>query len=204
MILRFAYVAVLFVMLSSCGDNVSAFANVARDLLAENEKDPLYGKRLAGINPETLENLGFSVIYADLPSIQKASFMRPMERNANVETWVSTQGTSLSMADGIIVATRGYGYDLASSKRPTLSELQQNAKTKESYESAYRHWDLEGNLRTRVGLCKAARIANQIQEQCSINGLKVTNSYELGPQGITTSLQWISPERGYLKTIRLK
>lgn len=204
MSLRFACGMVLVLTLSNCGDNVSPFVNVARSLIEENEGDPLYGKRLAGATPEILDKFGFSVLFADLAATKTSSFMRPMERNGNVETWIGTDGNSLSMTDGIIVATRGYGYDLASSKRPALSELRHYAKTGEVYEITYRHWDLEGNLQTRVGTCEASGGNEEVDEVCKIGVIEFTNSYALDLSGITSSRQWISPERGYLRTIRLK
>jgi len=204
MILRFAYGFALVLMLSNCGDNVSPFVNVARSLLAENESDPMYGKRLAGVTPELLESFRFSLIFAELDRTKTSSFMRPMERNGNVETWIGTHGNSLSMTDGIIVATRGYGYDLASSKRPSLGALRRYAKTGEVYEITYRHWDSEGNLQTRVGTCKASGWGDEVEEACKMDLIEFTNSYKLDPNGITSSLQWISPERGNLRTVRLK
>lgn len=204
MIVRFAVGLALALMLSNCGDNVSPFVNVARGFLAENERDPMYGKRLAAVNPELLEKFGFSVLFAELAATKTSSFMRPMERNGNVETWIGTHGNSLSIIDGIIVATRGYGHDLASSKRPSLDALTGYAKTGEVYEIIYRHWDAEGNLQTREGTCKASGGDEEVEEACTMDLIEFTNSYTFDQNGITSSLQWISPERGYLRTVQLK
>ena len=204
MILRVACAALLVFSVAGCGDNVSPLVNVGRSLAAGTENDPMYGKRLAAAKPEVLEKFNFSMLYVDLPSIRSDTFMRPMETNGNVATWVGTNGASLSIVDGIVIATRGYGHDLASSRRPTLDELREYAATGALYEVVYRHWDFEENLRTRTGFCEASETQDGIEELCTLGTIQFANTYETTPHGVKSSRQWVSPERGYLRTIRLK
>ena len=195
---------VLIAFLTGCGQNVPPLVQVGRKIAADAQKEDTYGQQLASVTPEVLEQFDFPILYADMASIRDETFMRAMESNGGVETWIGASGASLSVRDGIVLATRGYGHDLASSRRPTLDELLGYAGSGTLYEVVYRHWDFEENLRTRTGFCEASETTDGIEELCTLGAIQFTNTYELEDGDIKSSRQWISPERGYLRTIRLK
>jgi hypothetical protein len=191
-------------VLAGCGQNVPPLVQVGRKIAANAQQEDTYGQQLETVTPEVLKQIDYPLLYVEMASTRDETFMRAMESNGGVETWLGASGTSLSVADSIVVATRGYGHDLASSRRPTLGELREYASTGTLYEVVYRHWDFEENLRTRTGFCEASETQDGIEELCSLGTIQFTNTYEIAPQGIKSSRQWVSPERGNLRTIRLK
>lgn len=56
----------------------------------------------------------------------------------------------------------------------------------------------------RTGFCEASEMQDGIEELCTLVTIQFTNTYEITPQGVKSSRQWVSPERGYLRIIRLK
>lgn len=191
-------------LLLGCGQNVSPLVKVARKTVEGIQHQDTYGQKLGSLSPIALEKFNFPVMYVGMTAARHETVMRAMESNQGIETWVGESGTSLSIADGIVLSTRGYGHDLASSRRPTLGELKHYATTSERYKVLYRHWDFEGNLLTRVAHCEASETTAGVEERCSLHSIQFTNTYELNPVEVKSSRQWISPQLGYLHTIRLK
>ena len=190
--------------LGGCGDNVPPLVEATREVFANAGVPDTYGSLLPDTTDELLAQFDFQILYVDVPSVRDETFMRPFEKNGGVETWMGPQGRMLSIVDGVVRGTRGYGYDLAAAQRPDLLTLSSAARRKERYSIIYRHWNDEEELITRTGYCNPREIPDGIEEICFLGDLEFTNSYELDRHGIKSSRQWISPERGYLRTIRLK
>lgn len=204
MITKLVPFTVCFGILSSCGQHVPPLVAVMRDLTTEAQKEDTYGQLLASVSASDLAQVDFPVLYVDMESIRDETFMRPHEVNGRVETWIGTQGSSLAMVDGIIISTRGYGHDLAVSSRPDLKALLKHSETGQSYATSYRYWDYEERLVTKNGNCSAERREQTILERCLVEGVEFQNHYDLRDGTIQASRQWVSAERGYVSTKRLK
>lgn len=204
MIAKLGTFTVCFGILSSCGQHVPPLVAVIRELTNEAQKADTYGQLLSSVSESDLAQVDFPVLYVDMESIRDETVMRPHEVNGRVETWIGTQGASLAMVDGIIISTRGYGHDLAVSKRPDLKALMEHSQTGQSYATSYRYWDYEERLVTKNGNCSAERREETILERCLVGGVEFQNQYDLRDGAIQASRQWVSAERGYVSTQRLK
>lgn len=192
------------IALGGCGNNVPPLLEVTREMLSDAEAPDTYGALLPEINDKLLAQFDFQILYVDVPSLRDETLMRPFEKNGEVETWMGPQGRMLSIVDGVVHATRGYGHDLAASQRPNLPDILSYARRDKRYGIIYRHWNDEEELTTRNGYCDPRETPAGVEEHCFLGELQFTNRYELGSDGIKVSQQWVSPERGYLRTIRLK
>ena len=187
-----------------CGSSVPPLLEATREIVSDAGALDTYGSLLPETNDELLAQFDFPILYVDVPSLRDETFMRPFEKNGAVETWMGPRGKTLSIVDGVVRATRGYGHDLAASERPKLPAILSAARSEKRYSIIYRHWDDEEELITRNGYCDPRETPAGFEEHCSLGELQFTNSYELGSNGIRVSQQWISPKRGYLRTTRIK
>jgi len=176
----------------------------------------------ASLDRATLEAQGQPVLYATLPALGTAARMRPSGRNGDVVTWRTPDRVSVSLASGVLVATRGLGYDLMSAEttraRAALSEAAAGAPPSGAgYPRIYGYLDGEHRPQFRSFFCRvsgrdrdvieilgARRAVVRITETCSDPDLDFTNIYWRGPDGLTwKSRQWVGPDLGYLHTERL-
>ena len=132
--------------------------------------------------------------------------------NADVETWVATDDITLSFRDGVLVASRGLGFDLMGADATgTLTALEGGGD--EIYRRQMRY--LTGDNRSaflNAGCSMrdagpeqiGGRMLRRFEEQCEARTNRFTNLFWRGPDGtILRSRQWVSPEIGFVTTARL-
>ncbi|OYW57692.1 MAG: hypothetical protein B7Z10_06240 [Rhodobacterales bacterium 32-66-7] len=56
-------------------------------------------------------------------------FLTLSDTKGSVQTWTTTDGTTFSLRDGVLIQTRGLGPDLLSADAPTVAQLLQNGAT---------------------------------------------------------------------------
>lgn len=190
----------LLLLLTGCGNSVSPLVTSLRDQVTSIGETDTYGQLLPSATAAVLEQFDFSVMYVDVPVLREETFMRPVETNASVETWIGAQGAALYLSDGIVRATRGYGFDLAASERPTLQVLLKNAGSEASYESIYRHWGPDEQLVTTRATCTAHATPNSIAETCIIGTMNFVNAFTLKDNSVVASTQWVGEGLGYIMT----
>lgn len=132
-----------------------------------------------------------------------------IETNGGVATWSSVDDITISLRNGVIVATRGFGADLMSAAVPNITR---NSAGGSPYSRI--HVLLNGEdqpVRTafsctlqNAGLkaVEVVQISYQVThlvESCGANGVTFQNDYWFsGDQNLRKSRQWISPDVGYL------
>ena len=127
--------------------------------------------------------------------------MRELERDGNVITYVSEDGSQVSLRDGILISTRGIGVDLMSSAQPSLAELARGAAHKRT------DFYLDGTdtMRRRDFDCtvaagdggKGPAGTRHIRQTCSSEDGFIVNDYWLRGGQIAQSRQWVSASAGY-------
>lgn len=70
-----------------------------------------------------LEKLGAPVLYVTIAARGFETLLTPSDVKGNVVTWATSDGTTISLRDGIVIQTRGLGPDLMSAQVPTVSQL---------------------------------------------------------------------------------
>lgn len=131
--------------------------------------------------------------------------------NGDVVTWSTAEGITVSLRNGLLVATRGLGGDLLDADvSPLATALRKGGGT---YARTYRHLDGENQVIALKVECALTRESSQTievvekryatvfyTEVCESGGEQATNQYwvERGSGAIRQSRQWISPAVGML------
>jgi len=94
------------------------------------------GPDLAQLDPAAAQALRARLEAAGQPSLlvanpgqRFAEVMTPYGRNGGVETWTSANRTTISLRNGLLVASRGFGPDLMSSSVPDIAKVSSGAGT---------------------------------------------------------------------------
>lgn len=133
--------------------------------------------------------------------------MKRVGRNGSTESWMAQDRNGLTLDRGILVATRGLGFDLmGSDATPVLAALQSGATEVYSRKMRYMTGD-NRSVWINAGCSITARTSDTLQgvkytrfeENCRTNRERYTNLYWLDGQGrIRVSRQWISPQVGQM------
>lgn len=78
-----------------------------------------------------LEKDGQPIILASNGTLRYGTLLAPFGGNNGVKTWSSTSYQTISLRDGMMVATRGFGPDLMSSVMPTTAKVSTGQGTTE-------------------------------------------------------------------------
>ncbi|MCB5410727.1 YjbF family lipoprotein [Pseudogemmobacter faecipullorum] len=152
--------------------------------------------------PELQVSAGEQLMVVVVPGGGQALLKR-VARNGTVETWMSQDRYTLSLDRGVVVASRGFTFDMmGADAEETLAALA--APQSDPYSRRLRY--LNGNeqsiwIRTE---CEVSRVSDQrgphLQESCRGFTETYQNLFWLDKAGkIFASKQWISPEIGYLE-----
>jgi hypothetical protein len=190
----------MLLLIAGCGNAVSPLVTSLRDQVRSIGDEDTYGQLLPDTTPDVLAQFDFSVLYVEVPVLRDETYMRPIETNTGVETWIGAQGAALYLSEGIVRATRGYGFDLAASERPDLLALRKNAALGTTYGSIYRHWGADEQLTTRRATCTARATSDGIEETCLIGKTRFTNAFAIKDNSVIASTQWVGEGLGYVKT----
>jgi hypothetical protein len=159
------------------------------------------------------------LLLARLLEAGTAARMRPSGRNGDVVTWLSPDNISISLAGGVLVATRGLGADLMSAEvGETRRMLAGHEMRAGGYPRLHARLDGEHRMQFSSYLCHEAgrrpetitlgdetRQTIRVTERCTAPDIAFDNSYWLGPDGLMwKSRQWVGAEIGHLQTERLR
>lgn len=156
------------------------------------------------------------LLLAEIPALNAAATMVPLGSRDGVVTWRTADDVALSFRDGIVIASRGLGFDLISADvAGTLAALDGGRQS--GYSRLLTLLDGEGQTLFRAFLCEmgppraetigivgASFATIRRDETCHSTGLTVENSYWRDADGtMRRARQWLSPGAGLLTTERL-
>lgn len=152
-----------------------------------------------------------ALILAEMPSRDLSATLALTGARTGVDTWRTGQNQTLSLNDGVLIATRGLGHDLMSADvAGTLAALAGGPQS--GYPRLLSYLDGEGQTVFRAMLCEMRPAvadpvvsfgltfpATRRDETCATTGQTVTNRYWIGTDGaMRRSEQWIGPDLGTL------
>ncbi len=155
-------------------------------------------------------------IYVAIPAGKKDAILGVAGRNGAVTTYATADGSTVSLRDGILVATRGLGHDLMSARMPSLARLRmaRGPVTVELY-----HLGLNDQTRAQRYSCDladhGADPVTVVQKRYATRRVTLTcaggdgpgfvNDYWIDSKGVIwKSHQWVSPLPGYLDIALLR
>ncbi len=168
----------------------------------------LMGKpRPAGTVTLAATALSSAVLRVQIPSRGADAPLSLAGVNGGVETWMAVDTISLSFDRGVLVASRGLGFDLMGANADaTLEALAGRAGGVYRREMRYLTGDqhssyvLAGCTMQEIGAeTVAGRRMTRFEERCEARRDSFTNIFWRGADGrIISSRQWLSPEVGYI------
>ena len=205
--MRFALIAALAgsLALSACGTESN---DPVRTTVLNNAKN-LFSKRgpqqvlttailRARLTPDVRASIGASVLIAELPKIKVAAVVAAIAQNGNVITWQAQDGVGISTKAGLLLSTRGIGFDLMSSSVDGPLAMITGHATGTAIRE-HRHLDGEDQLVLTRFECTYLRSKDYVAESCSNPKLTIENQYWLDQSGdIWRSKQWVGAKNGYM------
>lgn len=137
---------------------------------------------------KVLEATGSPVLSVSDPLLGIASFMTPIGTNSDVVTWANPGYQTISMRNGVILATRGFVTDLMSSDAPSVEQLRSGT-------GSYRrvNYVLDGADQTRAYVLDCRLSVSKSETITIIGKPYVTRRVEeacTGDDGDLTNIYW--------------
>jgi hypothetical protein len=125
-------------------------------------------------------------------------------------TWSTTDGTTFTFRNGVLIQTRGLGADLMSSEVPSLAQLMQDGGT---YQRVYFFLGADDATTRRTYDCAVEVVGpemievfqkqhrtTRIAEVCARQGGTITNEYWVEGNKVRKSKQLTSGAIGFIET----
>ncbi len=204
------------VVLAGCGSDrsepstvQSAVLNLAKASLARASGTPPQAAVATQPTRAELEAYGLSILRVVISSRGADALVTVTDTKGAVVTWATTDGTTFTLRDGVLIQTRGLGPDLMSSAAPWPAELSASGG---SYQRAYFFLGDDDQTSRRIFDCKASKIGAEtveifgrahqtvrIQEVCIRPEGKIANDFWMEGAVVRKSRQWASPGTGYIE-----
>ena len=137
---------------------------------------------------DTLQKAGQRILLVSNSSLKFTGLMAPFGGNNGVETWASTSYQTVSLRDGVMVATRGFGPDLMSSVGPGIRTIATASGTTQRRYSYLDGADQPQTLEFTCTLAAAGRETIEVMA-LSYSTRKVTEACN-GPAAAFTNEYW--------------
>lgn len=154
--------------------------------------------------PPLMVEQGETLMRLAAPAENAQGMMKLVARNGDVETWMSADRYTVSLQRGIVVATRGFGFDLMTGDaQVTLDALAMPRGAVYSRRMRYLTSDNHSTWLQAGCTMVFAEIDSGLRrfdETCRARQHSFTNRYWIDGSGrVLRSRQWVSAETGYLE-----
>jgi len=209
--MRFPLIAALLgaLTLGACGtasDNPlrATLFNNLKQLVSKKEPQQVLTTAIlrTRLTPEVRAQLAASLMIVELPTLKIASVVSEVAQNGAVTTWFAPDGVGLSTKAGMLISTRGIGFDLMSSSidGPLAIVTGSGEGVATRIHRVLDGEDQEVVLRFE---CTYTRDKSYVFESCTgkVSGkdLTIENHYWRDKSGeILSSKQWAGVRNGYM------
>ncbi len=217
MIRRSAALLALLAALAACGSDVDE-TQTAQTYLAFAKKLTGRGQAPAagpvGLTRAVLAGLGRPADLVTVESRKVTAVVLYVAANGGVETWSSVDDRTVSVRQGMLVATRGLGGDLIAADTPPLSRVASGSGT--FVRTLVTLSGEDAIVRSRY-LCEYAVVGSEdvvlverryttrrVQESCSGDDGRFVNDHWLQGGTLRQSRQWAGRDLGYITIGRLR
>ncbi|MFC7702919.1 YjbF family lipoprotein [Plastorhodobacter daqingensis] len=157
-----------------------------------------------------IESSDVPMLMALVPSRGAQALLYQVGRNRGVAIYSTADASTLSLRDGILVASRGLGNDLMSAAVPTAAQVLSGSG---SHNRSYFTLDGEDQTQRADFTCVLSRHASEpvdiierryavheVKETCSSSEHAFVNRYWIdGGGSIVQSIQWLGTDVGFLQ-----
>lgn len=191
-------------LLAACGNDTSrpdigasTLVNVAKGVVGREETpaSPTAAQLREAITPEFRAQSGNKpLIIATSLRVPVSSIMTMFAQNGDVRTYLSPDVISFSLRNGVVIASRGLGFDLMSAD--VSGVLPRVRAGSGRAVRVHRYLDGENQEVLRSFVCDFSTVAPRtVVEDCKSPDIEFQNRYVLdGAGNIAVSEQWISPK----------
>lgn len=162
----------------------------------------------APVTRADIEKYGIPILRAVIASRGADALVTITDDKGEVVTWSTTDGTSFSLRNGILIQTRGLGPDLMSAQVPTVAMLSQPGGTHQRLyfflgqedQTTRRTYDctVEVKGRTTIEIFSRSHAVTHVTETCTRPQGKITNEFWIEGSSVRKSRQWASGLTGYI------
>lgn len=155
-----------------------------------------------------VEKYGIPILRAVIPTRGADALVTITDQKGPVVTWSTTDGTTFSLQNGVLIQTRGLGPDLMSARVPSVGQLMQDGGTHQRVyyflgqddSSTRRTYDCTVSVKGResITIFQRAHSVTRVTEDCQRPQGTLTNEYWIEGQTIRKSRQWASGLTGYI------
>lgn len=161
---------------------------------------------VAAVQPQLVADERLDVV---IPARAARARLGPVARTGDVTVWQTLDGITLSMRQGVLIATRGLGDDLMSAEVDGVLALLRGGAGEGPVPHIRSRLDGEDRTEFRSYQCKREAATpdaglRRVEVLCVSPRDRFANTYWLNPAGaVVRSRQWISPALGHLESTRI-
>lgn len=190
------------IILAGCGniqDDDSVIGQIRAGLAAQKQTAspaPDIAALRARFTPEIMAQIGGPILIVQIPSRDAVAVLTRVGTNNDVDTFLTPDGITISLRNGMVVATRGLGFDLMTAN--VTEPLMAVTGTGDTAVRVHRYLDGENQIVAQsFGCAYAVTALRQVTETCTSASDDFENIFVMDARGnIATSRQWISPQIG--------
>lgn len=226
MILRSAAALVLGLAVAGCGSQTeeAGTTSLAKESARAVASSAMFWKKKPAAQPVDGDAMAKSALELNKGPLILASFesgytdiFGMVGENGAMRTYNSPGSRSVILRNGLLVGTRGFGFDVMSAETDAVAQLIRARQPGHATKTVRyldglgleRPIDFECDISTGPSATYAFAGQNwtgqQVVERCSGSGVKIANSYVVSPAGqVVSSRQWAMPQVGYItiQTVR--
>lgn len=167
----------------------------------------------APVTRADIEKFGMPILRVTIPTRGADALVTITDQKGEVVTWSTTDGTTFTFRNGILIQTRGLGPDLMSADAPGLAQLLQDGGT---YQRVYFFLGADDATTRRTYDCAVKVVGpetievfqkshrtTRVAEVCARQGGTITNEYWIEGGTVRKSKQLTSGAIGFIETERV-
>ncbi len=192
--------------LAACGNADQPILNAGKSLVsglgkqAEPEKSITAEQFRAAATPEAVAKLKNDLLLVEVFDRNAAVTMVPSYEYGPYVTWIGTDGISITTKHGVIIETRGLGFDLMSSDVEEPIDRITNRNVSITATRVQSYLDGEDQEYSRSFKCEYESKDDSILETCFSTNLQIENQYWVSNSGqVWRAKQWIGDENGTIQ-----
>lgn len=220
--IRNIFILLIFVILSSCSNTPELETGeiktiqLLRNLVDQQKVDRNFIDSKILLNRDQIDKFGIPILFIELKSGKNGTLTLYPGRS-ETQTWLSADGATITLENGILKASRGLGDDImqSNSSMPSWSKVNNHGV---SYTRAITYLNGNNRLVKHLLECRIKKSTKKntlqiweatfsvwsYEENCSFEQFKIKNSYYVENNGtVRKSVQYHSKTLGYIKTERL-
>lgn len=166
----------------------------------------------ADIPRSELEKAGMPLMLLSSEGFGFEGFVAPRDSRGGIVNWGTSDGLLVTLRDGVLIETRGFGGDLMSSAMPGAGQISGGG----SYRRAYFSVGPDDQILRTDLTCSAQTVGTEtlsvyglayqtrhVIEACHGGDSAVSNEYWFQGSTIRKSREWVSPSLGYVELTRV-